>query len=211
MDPSDTGTFELFPNIKAAMPIQSDKQLTTKDFIFYNNRANNVKVISVSVKDGTHFAVVSPTSSDLPITLKPYDQMKVTISFDATTNGYYNDELDIVTENGLTSQAFSLQGMRTNGTAGVRLQNAAEPKIMLSPNPSHGPVAIAISDANIKSIDIYDMLGNLIASEMNSNLWVWDGKMTDGNTASDGTYFIRVSGETTSGAQFVKTTKLLRR
>jgi hypothetical protein len=212
VDPADTGAFQLFPNIKSAMPIESDQQTTSKDFFFICNTSHNVKVISVAVKDGTHFAVASPTSSDLPITLQPFGRMKVTITFDASTNGFYDDELDIVTENGLTSQAFSLQGMRTNGiSAGVKTSNAVQPQIMLSPNPSHGPVAIAISDANVHFIDIYDLLGNLVASEKNSNLWVWDGKTMNDETGSDGTYFIRASGVTTSGAPFVKTTKLVRR
>jgi hypothetical protein len=212
VDPSDTSTkeYQLFPNVKSAMPVVSDQQTTTKDFIFYNNTTNPVKVISVSVKDGTHFAVVTPTSSDLPITLKPGDQMKVTLSFDANTNGYYNDELDIVTENGITSQAFSLQGIRKNGiTAGVATSEALAPQISLSPNPSQGLVTIDIAGAGTRSIEIYDMLGSMIATYKNSNLWMWDGVQTNGQLARQGTYFVRASGLTDTGTPFVTTTKLV--
>ncbi|MEP7235892.1 MAG: T9SS type A sorting domain-containing protein, partial [Ignavibacteriota bacterium] len=214
VDPTDTArnTFQLFPNVSSAMPILSDQQKTSKDFIFYNNSPNKVKVISVSVKDGTHFAIVSPTTSDLPITLAPNEQMKVTISFDANMNGYYNDELDISTENGFATHSFSLQAVRTNGIpAGVASHVAITPQITLSPNPSRGEVMISIADANIRSIAIYDMLGNLISSQNGSSNWKWDGTAENGELSYAGTYFVRAEGISASGDHFVTTSKLSRK
>jgi len=209
-DNFDTVYYQLFPNITSAMPIESSQDKTTKDFIFVNNTANPVKVVSVKVKDGTHFKVIAPLSGNLPMTLQAYEKFTISISFDVNVNGSYSDELDIVTENGLTTQAFTLQGTRINGVqAGVTSESMSQPEVFLSPNPSHGIVEISVIDADLHFIDIYDILGNKVASHKDASKWIWNGKFSSGERATPGTYFVRASGITRSNQAFVRTSKLV--
>jgi hypothetical protein len=210
LDPNDTDMIALFPSQKQSLPIKSGTDKITKTFTFWNNSGAAVKVMSASITDGTHFRIVSTDPASLPATIQAGGRFSIDVEFDAGGGGFYSDELIIVTDHALVSQSFHLQAIRT-GTADVRQDGQAEPALMFSPNPSHGDVAITVTNATVRSLSIYDELGNLVAENTNAAEWVWGATNATGIAVGDGTYFIRAEGIGQDGKRFVSTQKLLLR
>jgi hypothetical protein len=210
LDPNDTDMIALFPSQKQSLPIKSGTDKITKTFTFWNNSGAAVKVMSASITDGTHFRIVSTDPASLPATIQAGGRFSIDVEFDAGGGGFYSDELIIVTDHALVSQSFHLQAIRT-GTADVRQDGQAEPALMISPNPSHGDVAITVTNATVRSLSIYDELGNLVAENTNAAEWVWGATNATGIAVGDGTYFIRAEGIGQDGKRFVSTQKLLLR
>jgi flagellar hook assembly protein FlgD len=103
-----------------------------------------------------------------------------------------------------------LQAVRT-GTADVKESGQAEAALTITPNPSQGDVNITVSNALIRQIAVYDVLGNVVAERANTATWLWNGESNNGTASAAGTYFIRAEGVTTGGKTFVSTQKLLLR
>lgn len=205
---SDSEYYPLFGDLKETLPIKSERDKITKEFIFYNNNATAVKVLSVSVTDGTHFRIVSTDPSSLPVIIGPGGQLKVFVEFDAGKGGIYNDELVIVTDNALTSLTFQMQGIRAV-TASVNEVSIKAPELSILPNPATSSVRIIATNAIIRETAIYDMLGNVVARVINTNNWIWDLRSSSGERVADGTYFVRTEGITGNGSVFVKTEKMI--
>lgn len=204
----DSEYYPLFGDLKETLPIKSEQNTITKEFIFYNNHATSIKVLSVSLTDGTHFHIVSTDPSTLPATLGQGGQLKVMVEFDAGSGGIYNDQLVIVTENALTTLTFDMQGIRA-ATSSVSEVSITAPELSVLPNPAASSVRIMTTNATVRETAIYDMLGNVVARMMNTNNWTWDLRSTSGERVADGTYFIRTEGVTASGSAFVKTEKMI--
>jgi hypothetical protein len=204
---SDSEYYPLFGDLKETLPIKSGQDKITKEFIFYNNNATAVKVLSVSVTDGTHFRIMSTDPSALPVTIAPGGQLAVMVEFDAGSGGIYNDELVIVTDNALTSLTFQMQGIRAT-TASVSGVSIGAPELSILPNPTASSVRIATTNAVIRETAIYDILGNVVARAANTNNWTWDLRSSSGERVADGAYFVRTEGMH-NGSVFVKTEKMI--
>jgi hypothetical protein len=210
LDPNDTDMIDLFPSQKQSLPIKSSTDKITKRFVFWNNSFVAVKVVSASITDGTHFRIVSTDPSSLPTVIQEGGRFSIDVEFDAGGGGFYSDELIIVTDHALVSQSFHLQAVRT-GTADVKESGQAEAALTITPNPSQGDVNITVSNALIRQIAVYDVLGNVVAERTNTATWLWNGESNNGTASAAGTYFIRAEGVTTGGKTFVSTQKLLLR
>jgi hypothetical protein len=210
LDPNDTDMIDLFPSQKQSLPIKSSTDKITKRFVFWNNSFVAVKVVSASITDGTHFRIVSTDPSSLPTVIQEGGRFSIDVEFDAGGGGFYSDELIIVTDHALVSQSFHLQAVRT-GTADVKESGQAEAALTITPNPSQGDVNITVSNALIRQIAVYDVLGNVVAERANTATWLWNGESNNGTASAAGTYFIRAEGVTTGGKTFVSTQKLLLR
>ena len=204
LDPNDTSTVSLFPSQTTSLPMASQTDKITKKFFFRNNASSATKVVSVTMKDGSHFRIVS-TNPTAPATLQASGSMEVDIEFDAGANGFYTDDLIIVTDHALTSQTFRMQAIRTNGTSGVNEIAAANPQFVISPNPAHNEVTIHSQNINVRTIGIYDVLGNLISDVKNASEWKWNIP----SLVTDGTYFVRMEGTLPGGKGYVTTQKVL--
>jgi hypothetical protein len=201
---TDTSHMLLYPSQTEVLPMSSTSQVFTKTFTFTNNLSNTEKVTSVSFANGTHFSVVSPTSSSLPITLTTNETMNVEVQVDADTNGFWQDSLIIVTEHGAVAQAYKVEAVRgatqfVNSSASL----VSSASLSVSPNPAQGPVAIQVHGAARVNIDVLDLLGRSIAHVSGVSQWSWPGA-TDA-----GVYFVRASGVDLSGRSFTTTSRVV--
>ncbi|MDP4221513.1 MAG: T9SS type A sorting domain-containing protein, partial [Bacteroidota bacterium] len=175
----------------------SDNTVTTQTFNFKNSGSTNLKITGVSLKNGKSFAITDiQPSNTLPFTLTPGQSMSVTLTMTTVTNGVYYDEVIITAEAGIISMNFELQGLRTNGTAGVNTNATGLQNVSIYPNPSHGDVSVAMPGIRNARIEVLDVLGKVIASTTASDLWNWK------STAPAGTYVVHVSGTDASGKAF---------
>jgi hypothetical protein len=85
----------------------------------------------------------------------------------------------------------------TVGAAGVANSLPSNVSFTISPNPATDNVNIISSGVLTAEIGIYDLLGKEIASSKTAN-WTWDA-----SSIATGSYFIRITGESDSGEQFV--------
>jgi archaellum component FlaG (FlaF/FlaG flagellin family) len=165
-----------------------DNSETTKTFHFKNTGSTNLKITGVALKNGKSFSItgIVPTST-LPFTLAPGESMSVTVSMTTVTNGVYYDEVIITAEQGIISMDFQLQGLRTNGTAGVSAPHPSQ-HFTLYPNPSHGTITVEFPGIRNAKIQVIDLLGRVITSATASEKWIWNC------TEPMGTYILHMSG-----------------
>ncbi len=78
-------------------------------------------------------------------------------------------------------------------SAGVSEPNAPAPEdFTLSPNPAEGEVTIGLPQDGTSTIEIYDILGNLVLNRTAEGEFVWNGAL-NGAARANGTYIVRVS------------------
>jgi hypothetical protein len=209
LDPRDSFSISIFGPNEVYIPIYSTANKVIRGINVFVGAQKDIRVMSVSCLDGTHFRVVSTEPAAMPFPISPGNYFIVWLEFDAGVGGIYDDQLVIVTEDVIQTFAIPIQGVRAS-TASVK--NSADENIQLSiaPNPSSAGVHIAVSGATVRQTVIYDVLGTAVASSSNTNEWIWDAT-TNGGRAADGTYFVRTEGVTADGKPFIKTEKLFLR
>ncbi len=78
----------------------------------------------------------------------------------------------------------------------------------LMPNPARGNVTISVPTGISSTVQIYDVLGNLIMSRQASSTFVWNGETSAGAFVADGAYIVRVT-EVGSGGLSATSSKQL--
>ena len=69
----------------------------------------------------------------------------------------------------------------------------------LMPNPARGEVTISLPAGIQSTVEIYDVLGNLIMAKQVNGSFTWNGETTNGAGVSDGAYIVRVREVSISG------------
>jgi hypothetical protein len=95
-----------------------------------------------------------------------------------------------------------------SSAASVDQQVPAVADFSINPNPANGNVTISVPPDINSTIEIYDVLGNLILSKQVNGSFVWSGENSNGRSISDGAYIVRVREVTTNG-QILTTSKQL--
>jgi hypothetical protein len=198
---NDSSAIALYANEERTLDFVGDSIHSTKRYTFYNNQHDPVKIVSVGLKIGTHFTITDIDPSNPEFTLDSGEVMGVTVEFDETP-GTYTDTLVIATEDGYIAINFPIHAV-INGKAGVGTSPSSVARMMVTPNPSSGPVNISITDANAASIEVLDIMGKRIARFDGSNATLAR------NDLSAGTYFVRASGVGVDRKPFVMTTRIV--
>ncbi|MFI5202817.1 MAG: T9SS type A sorting domain-containing protein, partial [Candidatus Kapaibacterium sp.] len=89
-------------------------------------------------------------------------------------------------------------------TEGVSEPNApAAAQFSLMPNPARDEVTIGLPDGGASTVEIYDVLGNLVLHRVAQGNFVWNSE-TGAGALANGTYIVRVSqGDHTSSKRLV--------
>ncbi len=207
--PYDSTIIRIFGSGEQNIPIYSTQNKIVRKIDVYSQAQKDIRVMSISCFDGTHFRVTQTNPATLPFVVEPGGHFVVWLEFDAGLGGIYDDQLVIVTEDAIQTFSVPIQGVRASTTS---VKNSADENIQLSiaPNPSSAGVHISVSGATVRQTAIYNVLGTIVAGTSNMNEWTWDAT-ANGERAADGTYFVRTEGVTADGTPFIKTEKLFLR
>ena len=77
----------------------------------------------------------------------------------------------------------------------------------INPNPSHADVTISLPSGNNSTVEIYDVLGNLVLRKVASGEFVWNPESSNG--AANGAFIVRVTERGADGASVVSSKRLL--
>ncbi len=78
----------------------------------------------------------------------------------------------------------------------------------LIPNPASGEVTVLLPENENATVEIYDVLGNVVLQKVMSGQFVWSGETSEGKVPY-GIYFVRVSERTLNGVEIVSTQRLV--
>jgi hypothetical protein len=170
-----------------------------------NNSNSTIVVSAVNWLDSSSHFLVTEIVPGLPDTLAPGAGMAVIFHFYGDTGQVYYDTLALTISNGTTwggnkfstlstpgTMYISVRGIQTAPPATVTAQASPDaPNLLLYPNPSSGIVNMQLDGAQSATFEVFDVLGNVIASHTGEGTWQWDA--TSPGLASNGTYFIRAT------------------
>jgi|GEM_PF-3398376 len=129
-----------------------------------------------------------------PYRLARDSSFPLTISFVATTPGFYTDYVRMPGEPILP---LSIQGLLQPKDA-VQTQPTASIYFSIYPNPSQGSVTIHPENISHAHLTITDVLGRVLQNADFTGDWQWD-RQNDGAMVPAGTYFLLVTGKEMNG------------
>ncbi len=92
--------------------------------------------------------------------------------------------------------------------AGVSQSQTAPAPFTLYPNPAHGDVTVTVPTGVNSTIEIYDILGNLLLSTQSNGPFIWNGETSAGTVVPNGTYIVRVR-QAIAGTEMTTSSKQL--
>ena len=198
----NSGTVVLFPKDHRipAIELGEVESSSSRMLEFENNLQVPVTIGNFSLSSSERFEITN--AEDYPRTVAPGEtavlmlRSKGTIPGRATdvltmqgSHDHLNSRFDLISGTGLTD-VDDVPGLPGSFTAS------------LSPNPSTDRVQVTLSERLANGhIEVLDMLGRVVALREGAvSTWSWDGTV-DGVPARSGTYYIRISGVTETGAR----------
>lgn len=195
------GGINLDSTVEDIIGVQGNSGSTTSTTLtFTNNTSTPITVIGVSLQDSTNFNVIS-TSPTLPVTLMPGAQLNVVVGLNGNVPGLFTTGLNIQTANSVTPRTIILQGIVPQPLDIVLGTTPASASVMVSPNPTNGPIRVDLANVSRAKIEIFDVLGHLLASGNSTTNWTWSGS-TFGALAN-GSYIVRITGSDRAGKDFM--------
>ncbi|HEY3875623.1 MAG TPA: choice-of-anchor D domain-containing protein [Candidatus Kapabacteria bacterium] len=178
------------------------------DFINNSNAALIISSVGWT-HSSDHFLIVQ-TIPATPDTVQPGATFAIVFHFygDSTGN-IYRDTIALTIQNGITIHSknfiplangpgtflIAVNGLNAENPA-ASVPEAPQPialNLELYPNPTSGTIYAQLDGTGAATYQIYDLLGNVLATHTGTGLWQWDPN----GIVADGTYFIRASNGTT--------------
>lgn len=185
----DSTITNMLPDSTVGLSISSTHVHSLHILTLVNNSGHAVSIPSIvfSGVDSAFFRVVYKT----PDTVATSGNLFLIVELNAPTVRTYEANLDLTIQNALTTSHFKINAVRKNATSGVApIAKIAPHEFSVSPNPSHGSLSVAVPNAREANIEVYNLLGALVASQHATN-WKWDEYSTG---LPNGSYIVRVTG-----------------
>jgi hypothetical protein len=199
----DSTVRPLYPDEHRTLAIEGSGNNIGSTFNFTNNLGVDVTVSNIYLDDYTYFSIASYSPNPTPFVLHPGNNMEVTISLNSKDNLVHHATLKIDASHNLLTQTFDLQGLNQS-VASVSAPLPVGVEINLTPNPATSYVNLTMSGVNSADVQVYDLLGQPVASSKANASWKWDA-----STMTAGTYIIRVAGVSTNGENFVTSKRVI--
>ncbi|MFI5263727.1 MAG: T9SS type A sorting domain-containing protein, partial [Candidatus Kapaibacterium sp.] len=199
---TDTVVRPLFPTEPRTLGLEGNGATVSTTFYFSNNLNVDCTVNKVYLASGIYFKISSTNPSPTPFVLHPGDNLSVVVTYTATDNHVHHDSLMIDANHNLKAQGFELQGVQV----AAKVPNALPSGVAINVSPNPASTYLTVNMAGIRSADIQviDLLGNIVSSAKSSTIWKWNASSADA-----GSYIVRISGESTSGEQFVASKRVI--
>ena len=150
-------------------------------------------------------------SNIFPLQLAPRESRIIQIQFEPLKEGEYSGlcEFYINSYARINDSLCYLSRMQVIGSTAetsVAAIPGTGPNISISPNPAYEQIIISTTGARSASFEIFNALGERIASRPQVTEWQWNPK---DEHVSEGIYFVRCAGVSEAGKAFVETKKLI--
>jgi hypothetical protein len=183
----------LFPDEKQILAFVGEMKPTVQTFHFTNNTSASLKIISVSMKNGTSFRINNVTPSNtFPFDLAAGANMTVDVEMFDVSQGVHYDELIIVVDKAADALHFELQGLQKEKPSSVRTSVQNDVKLLICPNPTSGAATFSLTGAERAELEISDVLGNIVYRSQFENMLIWNGSTLANNKLPSGSYIARV-------------------
>ncbi len=178
-------------------------------FTWKNNGNTAITITKASVTHGTEgIGVVTFGGKELPFTIEPGESFSVQMGYAAQDMVVHYDKLVLSTNNNKTF-SYDLQALRTPSSSVHTTNDNTEASLSISPNPSSGAVKITMASDFIGEIAIYTIDGKLIASQKNTNSWLWGATSGNNGRISNQEYIVRATGQNSHGQKLTRAEKLI--
>ena len=151
-----------------------------------------------------------------PIIIPAFGNVDVSITFSMPSNAPLNNySAELIGLESSSDSNFICDTFIVPLTASLfnpaSVSNEAAPQSVdfsLIPNPASGEVTIFLPKNENATVEIYDVLGNLVLNQKAMGQYVWSGD-TPGGAAASGVYFVRVSRQEADGSIIVSSKRLV--
>ncbi|HEY3876718.1 MAG TPA: T9SS type A sorting domain-containing protein [Candidatus Kapabacteria bacterium] len=197
----DTIPVNLFGSDSLALHFSVDSTIFSHVLVFKNNSSFAIKIDNAFTQPGDCFAYdwIYPDFGSR-IEQNGYFWVGLHYHGDSTFAGEDCSDTLYISEEGI--QSILRFPMHQGVLQAARVGNSTQDiHLSLNPNPSNGPVDIETgSNGTLGTIDIYDILGNLVAHHIGSQ-WQWDGMKMNGVPVPNGIYIVRISSNGRAASQ----------
>jgi hypothetical protein len=197
----------LSPKFQNLIPGEEDSQM----FYLNNTTADTFQITQIIINDDPRSEVQwsLKDTTRLPINIAPGVTWSIKlfalIPLGDTMPLSGSMEIMMQTECGQTDTVvFHLNGSAAaSGQASVTDASSQSASFAINPNPSDGEVTISFPSGNNSTVEIYDVLGNLVLRKVAAGEFVWN---SDG--AASGDYIVRVTERSEGGLSAVSSKRL---
>lgn len=179
------------------------------NFSLKNNGNSAITITKATVAHGTEgIGVLAFVGKQLPFTIEPGESFTVQIGYAAQDMVVHYDKL-LFSTNKNKVFSYNLQALRTPSSSVHTTNNTTDASLSINPNPSNGVVNIIMGSDFIGDIAIYTIDGKLIASQKNTNSWIWKATSENNGRILNQEYIVRATGRDSHGQIVSQTEKLI--
>ncbi len=223
--PWDTILVDLPPSASDTLTLNVHAAITGHALVFRNATAGRIFLQDMQITDtsfaATFNAFAGPHCRHAIASQKKFcfdDTLLASATSDTVLmmlrepdSGTYNVNLSVNYANALTAQTYTIR------THYVRPERSGVPvsrpvtsaDFSMRPNPARDEVTISLPSYGQSTIEIFDVLGNLMIRQNASGEFVWRGESLAGQFVPNGTYIIRVGQRAPDGSASTQSKRLM--
>ena len=166
-----------------------------------NTTSGTIKISNLLIPSNPNLMLVG--NMNLPITLSSDQSVNAVVQFCGmgTAGQMFQAPLYVSTNQSIQPQVYTIQAIDPPAAA-VAENNPVAINFAVLPNPSAGEVFFNIPGAATAHVEIYDVLGNLIARVQGTTQFQWNGMNASDSPVATGQYIVRVTGTDTQGQPY---------
>ena len=194
---ADTTYLNVPADSSSTITLTATSTVTRHAFIIHNASSSQIMATTLVITSGDSVASFDNYGSTAQLydTIDiGHDSKMVVMKLDVPDTGSYNIGLVLNYYNSLLSQSYSVKVHRVpSASAAVEPKGAsAASEFTMNPNPARGEVTISLPNTGNSTVEIYDVLGNLLLTKQASGRFAWDGSTSGSSSAASGSYVVRV-------------------
>ena len=221
--PTDTIIIDLPPIASDTIPVNVHAAISRHAIVVRNSSASWIYLTTMQITDTTRAATMEYpfgphcTAYVLPPKTFCFDDTLMQgagsdaalIMLQEQDTGTYPIDLAINFSYALQAQNYTILVHYTEPLSSVpAVSMLPSLDFTLNPNPALGEVTISLPDEINATVEIYDILGNLLLHKQASGQFVWDGGSNNMAPAS-GTYIVRVTERRGDGTVAISSKRLV--
>jgi len=201
----DTITLNIPADDTSSLSISATTTRSRHLILFHNATSGHIEVTSLGITNSDSIAFFNYFTNE---SVSIFDSINAgatvmgpLLSLEVDSVGTYDIGLVLTYVNALQSAHYTVHAHRLPNVSAAVNNPTVLPTVgfTMNPNPAHGEVTITLPAEGNSTVEIYDVLGNLLLSKQASGRFVWDGTSTGDAATASGSYIVRVTGRHADG------------